>query len=56
VSTIDPDHDEVLIARQALHAGRIRFQHPRVHRMIEAQAPLPADFEKTLTALRQHRK
>ena len=49
------DADEVLLNRQALHATRLRFQHPRTGVMIEAEAPLPADFMCALTALRQHR-
>jgi 23S rRNA pseudouridine1911/1915/1917 synthase len=47
--------DEVLIARQALHASRIRFHHPRRREVVEAEAPLPEDFERTLAALRRHR-
>ncbi len=54
-SSLNPAEDEVLMARQALHAARLRFQHPRLGRMIEAEAPLPADFEQTLAALRRHR-
>jgi 23S rRNA pseudouridine1911/1915/1917 synthase len=51
-----PDEDErILLARQALHAGRLRFFHPRLQTMIEAEAPLPADFQETLAALGQHR-
>ena len=34
--------------RQALHASRLRFHHPRLREIIEAEAPLPAEFEKTL--------
>jgi 23S rRNA pseudouridine1911/1915/1917 synthase len=51
----DPAADEVLVARQALHAYRLRFYHPRQGRVIEAEAPLPPDFEKTLAALRKYR-
>jgi 23S rRNA pseudouridine1911/1915/1917 synthase len=47
--------DEVLIGRQALHAFRLRFQHPRKGTWIEAEAPLPPDMRRTLDALRQHR-
>ncbi len=50
-----PDGDEVLIARQALHAFRLRFQHPRTGQWIEAEAPFPADMRRTLDALRAHR-
>ena len=47
--------DEVLLLRQALHAHRLRFTHPQTGRVIEATAPLPPDFERTLAALRLHR-
>ena len=47
--------DEVLIGRQALHAFRLRFQHPRKGTWIEAEAPLPPDIRRTLDALRLHR-
>jgi len=47
--------DEVLMPRQALHAHRLRFQHPKTKQCIEAVAPLPAEFERTLAVLRQHR-
>src|SRR5262245_19876757 len=47
--------DEVLIGRQALHAFRLRFRHPRTDQWIEAEAPLPADMRRVLGALRQHR-
>ncbi len=52
---LDPALDEVLITRQALHAHRLRFTHPRQKRVIEAEAPLPPDFQKALAALRRHR-
>jgi hypothetical protein len=38
-----------------LHAHRLRFYHPRQRRVLEAEAPLPPDFQKTLAALRVHR-
>ena len=47
--------DELLLDRQALHAYRIRFRHPRRGEWIEISAPLPADFERTLAALRRFR-
>jgi 23S rRNA pseudouridine1911/1915/1917 synthase len=47
--------DEILLDRQALHAYRIRFRHPRRSDWIEISAPLPADFERTLGALRRFR-
>ena len=49
------EEDEVLMNRQALHAGRLRFYHPRLRETISAEAPLPPDFEKTLAALRKYR-
>jgi 23S rRNA pseudouridine1911/1915/1917 synthase len=52
---IEPTADELLIPRQALHARRIRLYHPRLQRIIEAEAPLPPEFEKTLAALRRYR-
>jgi 23S rRNA pseudouridine1911/1915/1917 synthase len=47
--------NEVLIGRQALHAFRLRFRHPRTEQWIEAEAPLPPDMRRTLDALRAHR-
>lgn len=44
--------NERLLERQALHAFRLRFRHPRTNQWIEAEAPLPADMRKTLEALR----
>jgi 23S rRNA pseudouridine1911/1915/1917 synthase len=55
VLDLDPAQDEVLMPRQALHASRLRFLHPQLRTVIEAMAPLPPEFEKTLAALRQHR-
>jgi 23S rRNA pseudouridine1911/1915/1917 synthase len=47
--------DEVLLSRQALHAHRLRFEHPRTKDWLEVVAPLPAEFERTLAALQQFR-
>ena len=38
--------------RQALHAARLAFQHPRTGKDVEVTAPVPADFEHLLAALR----
>jgi len=54
-SEIPPEEDRVLIVRQALHAWRLRFKHPRLERWMEFEAPLPDDFQRTLAALRQYR-
>ena len=48
--------DETLLERQALHAHRIRFRHPRRGDWMEISAPLPADMQRTLEALRLHRR
>jgi 23S rRNA pseudouridine1911/1915/1917 synthase len=53
--TIRPEVDVLLLERQALHAHRIRFCHPRRGEWIEIAAPLPPDFAATLDALRRHR-
>jgi 23S rRNA pseudouridine1911/1915/1917 synthase len=55
VADLDEAADEVLMPRQALHAHRLRFLHPRHKRVIEAEAPLPAEFLRTLEALRRYR-
>jgi len=52
---IVPSEDGPLIQRQALHAWRLRFKHPRFDRWMEFEAPLPSDFQRTLEALRRHR-
>ncbi len=56
---IDPkvsaENDEILLARQSLHAHRLRFKHPKKGTWIEAEAPLPSDMRRTLELLRLHR-
>ena len=37
--------------RQALHAERLGFEHPRSHEMVSFEAPLSEDFESLLEAL-----
>jgi 23S rRNA pseudouridine1911/1915/1917 synthase len=46
------DESDVLICRQALHALRLSFRHPVGDVPLEFEAPLPADMENTLAALR----
>lgn len=53
--TIAQNEDVVLLDRQALHASRIRFRHPRKGEWIEITAPLPDDMERSLVALRRWR-
>ncbi len=50
----DSQGDLALIDRQALHAHRLRFEHPLTGRELDLTAPLPADFARTLDALRTH--
>src|SRR5262249_48008821 len=52
---LDPETDEVLLPRQALHAHRLRFRHPRKRTVMEVTPPLPVEFQRTLAALRIHR-
>jgi 23S rRNA pseudouridine1911/1915/1917 synthase len=55
ITSTPPEGDQILLSRQALHAHRLRFQHPRKREWMEFVAPLPAEFEETLAALREHR-
>jgi len=41
-----------LLARQALHAARLALDHPVSRARLELAAPLPADMERMLAALR----
>jgi 23S rRNA pseudouridine1911/1915/1917 synthase len=49
----DPADALVLLSRQALHARRIKFRHPADGRVMEIEAPLPADLEAVLVELRK---
>jgi len=44
-----------LLARQALHARRLSLLHPHTREPLTFEAPLPADLEEILRALRQAR-
>jgi 23S rRNA pseudouridine1911/1915/1917 synthase len=55
VPGLDPGADELLLHRQALHAHRLRLRHPRSNQILQLEAPLPPEFQKTLAALRAHR-
>jgi 23S rRNA pseudouridine1911/1915/1917 synthase len=50
---IPEEEDAVLIPRQALHAHRLSFNHPETGKPLTFEAPLPADFQETLEALRR---
>ena len=52
----NPVDTTVLLDRQALHARRLRFAHPASGHMMEIEAPLPADMEGVLAALREFRE
>ncbi len=43
-----------IIKRQALHAARLGFSHPRTRKYVEFSSPLPADMEQLLLYLEQH--
>lgn len=49
------DADGVLLTRQALHAYRLRFRHPKKGTWVEAEAPLPVDMRRALEVLRAKR-
>ena len=44
-----------LLERQALHAHRLAFSHPVSGARVQFEAPLPADMERALAALRRWR-
>ncbi len=55
-----PEEDPVrraaaAVGRQALHAWRLAFDHPRTGRRLAVEAPLPADFQAALAVLRGNR-
>jgi len=52
----DPADETVLLDRQALHARRLRFEHPFTGEMLEIEAPLPADILAVLEELRVYRR
>ncbi|MBL8148726.1 MAG: RluA family pseudouridine synthase [Blastocatellia bacterium] len=39
--------------RLALHAARLEFKHPFLHTSVSVEAPIPKEFEKMLSLLRQ---
>ncbi|MFM9195401.1 MAG: RluA family pseudouridine synthase [Planctomycetia bacterium] len=45
--------DAALIERQALHAASLAVEHPTTRERIEFAAPLPADMQRVLDALRR---
>lgn len=49
LSTSSPE--DILIARQALHAFRLEFHHPLTGKPMRIEAPLPEDMQRTLDSL-----
>jgi 23S rRNA pseudouridine1911/1915/1917 synthase len=47
------DDDTIVLARQALHALRIKLAHPASGEPIEFIAPLPGDLTAVLVELRE---
>ncbi len=43
------------VGRQALHAARLAFDHPRSGRRVRFEAPLPEDMSRALRVLRESR-
>lgn len=48
-----PEDDNVVMERQALHAHRLEFSHPKTGETMSFCAPPPADFERVLSVLRE---
>jgi 23S rRNA pseudouridine1911/1915/1917 synthase len=46
----------ILLNRQALHARRLKIRHPVTQQPLEFEAPIPADIQGVLDALRQFRR
>ncbi len=55
LASSDPTEPFVLIQRQALHAYRLTFRHPDSGQEMTFEAPLPADMQQTLDALKTGR-
>lgn len=47
--------ETVVLSRQALHARRLSFQHPRSGQRLEFEAPIPRDLATVLATLRGER-
>jgi len=51
----DADDTLVLLARQALHAARLKLTHPATGKPLQVEAPLPDDMAAVLAQLREYR-
>lgn len=56
VPELPEEKNDMLLSHQALHAWRIRFRHPRTQQVMEVEAPFPEQMQRTLAALREHRR
>lgn len=45
--------DSELISRQALHASKLIFPHPRTGKLIELQTALPLDIQKLISSIKK---
>jgi 23S rRNA pseudouridine1911/1915/1917 synthase len=52
----DPNDQLLLLERQALHARRLKFEHPLDGRPLVIEAPIPADMQAVLDELRLYRR
>ena len=50
-SFVNGNNEDMLIARQALHAFRLTIRHPVSGKEMQFEAPLPVDFQRTLQFL-----
>ncbi len=55
IENVAEDDDEVYITRQALHAFKLSFNHPVSGERLEFEAPIHADIQRALDAVREHR-
>jgi len=51
-----PEPQEPVIDRVALHASTIEFKHPVTEETVKFEAPLPQDMQNLLDMLRKHRR
>ncbi len=51
----EPAPEEPVINRCALHAWKLKFEHPTTEEQVEFEAPLPADMQHLLDMLRKYR-
>jgi 23S rRNA pseudouridine1911/1915/1917 synthase len=51
-----PNHPKPLIERQALHAFRLQFVHPKEFHRMTLEAPVPGDMQNIVDMLRVTKK